>query len=260
MPFIDINDIRMYYEESGQGAPLVLLHGGTSTIDADGGWSSVRPLLAGQFHAIFIGHRGHGRTNNPTDQITYEQIADDLAALLDRLEIAPAHIAGMSDGGIAALQLGMTRPDLARTLTCVGANYTVDERIKETIAPLVPASIEREHPDWVADLVRRHDVHRGPGYWRTLVQQVMHNAATSPSYTVEDLQRISTPTLLIAGENDPFGNLDQMVTMRRNIPHSELLIINNAGHIVQHTHPHLVGPAIVEFLERHPGPDQAARK
>ncbi len=58
----------------------------------------------------------------------------------------------------------------------------------------------------------------------------------------------------MAGENDKWANLDQMVAMRRIIPHSEMVIINNAGHLIQHTHPQIVGPVILDFLARHSNP------
>lgn len=65
------------------------------------------------------------------------------------------------------------------------------------------------------------------------------------------MSTIATPTLLIAGENDRYANRRQMMVMRSAIENSELLIINNAEHLVQHTHPHIVGPLIVDFLRRH---------
>ena len=74
---------------------------------------------------------------------------------------------------------------------------------------------------------------------------------TAPrSYTAADLERIAVPTLWIAGENDPWFELDQHLTLKRHIPGAELLLVNHAGHLVQLTHPHLVGPAIVDFLTR----------
>src|SRR5579871_4695796 len=143
MPYIDLNDIRLYYEEQGSGWPIVLLHGGTGTIDSDSGWRHPRPILAQHYRTISIEHRGHGRTDNPAERITYEMIADDVSTLIERLEIAPAHMAGMSDGGIAALHIAMTRPELVRSLVCVGVNYTVDERIRETLRSITPEHIER---------------------------------------------------------------------------------------------------------------------
>ncbi len=214
MPYADVNDIHMYYEEQGGGAPLILLHGATGTIDdqvAASNWRSLVPLLSGMHRVIQIEHRGHGRTNNPANTMTYEIIAADICAFIEQQGLAPAHIAGVSDGGIIALQIGLTRPDLARTLIGVGANYTVDDRVRAAVAVLDPVFLERERPQWARDLARRHDAHREPDYWRELVRQLAVNSLTNPTWTEADLRRIPTPTLMIAGENDPFGNLEQMV-------------------------------------------------
>ena len=95
-----------------------------------------------------------------------------------------------------------------------------------------------------------HDRNKYPGYWRELFRQLAGNLAVNPAYTVEDLQSIPTPTLLMAGEDDLWGNPDQMVSMRRSIPNSEMLIVNNAEHTIQHSHPESVGPIVLDFLER----------
>jgi pimeloyl-ACP methyl ester carboxylesterase len=250
MPYIDVNGIQLYFEEHGRGTPLLLLHGGAGTIDADSGWAKLIPSLSETYRTIAVEHRGHGRTNNPLSGLSYELIADDIKALIMELGLAPAHIAGMSDGGIAGLQLALTHPDLVRSLIGVGVNYRVDERIRATLQTFTPDVVAQQYPEWAAEMARIHDVGREPGYWRILVQQVGENARNNPTWNEDDLRSITTPTLLIAGDDDPFGNLEQMVVMRRTMPRSELLIVNNAWHTPQWTHPHLVGPAIVDFLSR----------
>ncbi len=80
-----------------------------------------------------------------------------------------------------------------------------------------------------------------------------------PNYTEADLRRIPTPTLLIAGETDPWGDLDQMLAMRRSISDSEMLILNHAGmaaldnHVVQYSRADVVSPVVLDFLARHEG-------
>jgi pimeloyl-ACP methyl ester carboxylesterase len=267
MPYAEVNDIRMYYEEQGQGEPLVLMHGATGAIDFHlSGWGGLMPAFAERYRAIHLEHRGHGRTNNPAGKLSYEQIADDVAKFVEQLGLAPAHVAGVSDGGIVALALGMTRPELVRTLVCVGANYLNDAQVKEANKLVDAEVLEREHPDFAAALADFaaalagfHDPHHHPGYWRELVGQLQANLAVAPAYTEADLRRIPTPTLLIAGETDLWGNLDQMLAMRRNIPHSEMLILNHAGldelanHCVQETRADVVGPVVLDFLGRHAG-------
>ncbi|HEX2186661.1 MAG TPA: alpha/beta hydrolase [Chloroflexota bacterium] len=78
---------------------------------------------------------------------------------------------------------------------------------------------------------------------------------TAPrSYTVEHLARLDVPTLWIAGENDPTLGLDQLLTLKARIPGAEILIVHHAGHHAHRTHPHLVGPAMMDVLTRHDAP------
>ena len=255
MPYAEVNDIRMYYEEQGRGVPFVLMHGASSAIDdAIFSWQELMPSFAERYRAIHLEHRGHGRTNNPAGQISYELIASDVCAFIERRDLAPAHIGGVSDGGIVALQIGMTRPELARTLVTVGPNYYNDALVEEANRFADVARIDREFPELIELYAARHDRNKAPGAWRELFRQLAANLAVNPAYTEQDLRRITTPTLLIAGEDDPWGNLDQMVGLKRNIAGAELLIVNHAPHEVQHTHPWLIGPQVLDFLARHPGP------
>ena len=255
MPYVDVNDLHMYYEESGDSAatPLVLVHGALGTTGASpGGWGLLAPSFAERHHVFVVEYRGHGRTNNPAGRMSYELVRDDLCAFVEALGIAPAHITGMSDGAIVALALGMSRPELARSLVAVGANYYVDDTVHDVVQLDLDA-FERDHPEVVVRMAAAHDEAMYPGHWKDLWQMVLDNATANPAWTDADLQRISTPTLLMAGEDDPFANLDQMVGLKRNIPQAEWFILNDAGHSIQHTHPEIVGPRILDFLARHDG-------
>jgi pimeloyl-ACP methyl ester carboxylesterase len=258
MPYAEVNDIRMYYEEQGAGDPLVLLHGATGAIDFHlSGWGHLAPAFAERYRVIQIEHRGHGRTTNPAGTLACDQLADDVAAFITQLNVAPAHLAGVSDGAVIAMVLAMTRPELVRTLVMVGANATNDEQVQAANAFIDPDFLEKEHPEFVEMLVGYHDVHQQPGYWRELVSQNRAHLDVEPNYSEADLGRIQAPTLLIAGETDPWGNLDQMLAMRRAIPHSEMLILNHAGmdelsnHACQYTRADIVGPIVLDFLARH---------
>jgi pimeloyl-ACP methyl ester carboxylesterase len=258
MPYAEVNDLRLYYEEQGQGEPLVLLHGATGGLDfRRSAWSTLVPVLAERHRAIRLEHRGHGRTNNPAGYLAYDQMADDVAAFIERLDLAPAHVAGVSDGAIIALTVGLARPGLVRSLVCVGANYTTDEQGRAANAMFDAEVLDREYPAFAEALAGFHDPHHYPGYWRELVGQIKANIAISPAYTEDDLRRIQAPTLLIAGETDPWANLDQMLSMRRTIPHVEMVVLNRVGpdpidnHCVQHTRADIVGPIILDFLRRH---------
>jgi pimeloyl-ACP methyl ester carboxylesterase len=261
MPYAEVNDVRMYYEEEGQGDPLLLLHGALGAVDpaVTSGWSALLPALATRYRTFSLESRGHGRTNNPADRLSYARMTDDLAAFIERLDLAPVHLAGFSDGATLGLALGMTRPALLRSLVCVGANYCIDDHLRQGMAFFDADTFERESPEFATELARRHDAHHFPGYWRELVELVRANVEAELVWTEADLRRIPVPTLLIAGEADFAVSLEQMVEMRRSIPCSEMLILNHAGldgldnHRVQFTRADVVGPVILDFLARHAG-------
>lgn len=251
MPYLEVNDIAIYYEESGEGQPIIFLSGATGAIeDKEVHWGILAESFSKQYRTILIEHRGHGRTNNPRDYLTYDLMADDICKFIEKMQISPVHICGLSDGGIIALHIGMTNPYVARTLICVGANYYNDELVRKA-NEFFDLDLEKEKPELAAQFSRLHDRNKKPGYWKTLMHQLGTNLAQYPKYTVKDLQKIPVPTLLISGENDLWANRQQMVDMRKHIPISEMLIINNAGHEAQASHSHIVGPAILDFFQRH---------
>jgi pimeloyl-ACP methyl ester carboxylesterase len=253
MPYARVNELDLWYEESGveDAAPLVLLHGAGGTIgDPAGGWAGLMPSFAEELRVVAVEHRGHGRTANPADFMAFEQLGDDLAALIEHLRIAPAHVAGISDGGVVALDLALRRPELTRTIVVLGGNYSTHEGVTAFAAQLDPDALEQAAPEAAAAFAARHDQGKEPGWWKTLLGQIIENNSANPTWTEEDLRRVACPALLIAGEDDPFATLDQMATMKREIPAAEWLIVNHAGHPVQFEHPEIVGPRILDFLRR----------
>ena len=107
------------------------------------------------------------------------------------------------------------------------------------------------YPDLAAKFARDHDDGKHPGFWKELIAQIVDNNRLNPSWTLADLRQVRSPTLLIAGENDPFANTEQMVVMKSEIPDAEWLIVNHSGHAVHSERPEIVGPQIVDFLLRH---------
>lgn len=253
MPYANVSDLSIYYEELGapDRSPLVLMHGAGGTVDDPvGGWSGMAASFAERFRVVLVEHRGHGRTDNPAGFMTFDQLADDVAGLLEHLGLGAAHFAGISDGGIVALDLALRHPALTRTITVVGANHSVHEGVLAIVPSLDPGELERSAPDAMGEFARRHDQGKSPGFWKELLRQIVANNRENPSWTEDDLARIACPALLIAGETDPFATAEQMATMKRAIPGAEWLIVNHAGHTVHHEHPEIVGPRILDFLDR----------
>jgi len=122
--YAPVNGIQMYYEIHGAGNPLVLIHGGGSTISTSFG--RILPLLAKKYQVIAVELQAHGHTSDRGAPESFVQDADDVAELLDQLNIAEADILGFSNGGQTAMQLAMSHPSKVRKLIVASAFYNRD--------------------------------------------------------------------------------------------------------------------------------------
>src|SRR5438093_13062578 len=118
-----VDGLAMYYEVHGSGDPLVMLHGGLSTV---GEFHGIVPTLAQRRRVIAVERQGHGRTADIERPFSFEQWADDTAALLRHLGVGPADVFGYSVGGTVALELAVRHPELVRKLALSAAVYSMD--------------------------------------------------------------------------------------------------------------------------------------
>ena len=154
--YVDVGPMRMYFDELGApGNPtLVLLHGGGGDVaDPVGGWAALVDQFAEHFHVVAVDHRGHGRTANPAEFMSFTQLGDDLNALISHLDVGAVHLAGISDGGVMVLDQALRRPDTVRSGVVIGTNYCVDEQTLAAASGIDVEALERDHPT-VAAVVR----------------------------------------------------------------------------------------------------------
>src|SRR3712207_3687110 len=117
MPSATLNDVRLYYEEQGEGQPVLLLHNYFGTLEV---WSTQREALSRHYRVIIADARGHGRTLHPGGRLRLTDLAHDAVQLIRLLDIAPTHLIGSSLGAQTALRLACEEPHLVRTLTVIG--------------------------------------------------------------------------------------------------------------------------------------------
>jgi pimeloyl-ACP methyl ester carboxylesterase len=141
-------------------------------------------------------------------------------------------------------------PERVRALILAGAQYTNDERTLSVLDRMTPEQIEARRPAWAAKLEQLHDSHHARGYWKALLRQMLPFWRVQPDFSLDQLGQIAAPVLLVAGERDGFGHLDQQVAMRRAIPRAELCIAPNAGHFVMADQPDLFRLVTLDFLQR----------
>ena len=194
--YAPVNGLQMYYEIHGSGEPLVLLHGAFGAIDL---WGSILTILAENHHVIAVELQGHGHTADIDRPLSYEQMADDVGALMDHLSIPQADLVGYSMGGNTALQVTIRRPDLVRKLVAISANYRSDGYYPELLAGLqvMTPDIFVGTPHEAA--YQRHAPN--PEDFPVLVekQKALPQAFAFPA---EDVEAVAAPTLLIIGDSD----------------------------------------------------------
>ena len=195
--YASVNGLKMYYEVHGSGKPLVLLHGAYMTIDAMG---EILPGLAEGRRVIAVELQGHGRTADVDRPLSYEAMADDVAALIEHLDFDEADVVGYSMGGGVALQVAIRHPEIVRQLVVVSASYTSAGAHPELLE-MIPSIT----PEVFAGTPIEEDYLRtapNPEDFPTLVAKLKRLDMVPFAWPQEDIRGISAPTLLIVGDSD----------------------------------------------------------
>ena len=247
--YVEIGELKTWYDEQGAGEPLVLLHGGLSTNES---WAAQIPDFGAHFRVIAPERRGHGHTPDVEGPLSYEEMAADTIRFLDVVVGGPAHLVGWSDGGIVGLLVAMARPDLVRKLVAISANFDtsgIDPAVIEGMTSMTAdsdglavfrTSYEAASPD-------------GPGHWPVVFAKFQEMVSTQPNVTVEQLGRISAPTLVLVGDDDMI-TIEHTSALFRAIPNSELAVVPGTSHTLVMEKPELVNRLVLDFLEKEPVP------
>lgn len=198
--YATVNGIEMYYEVHGTGEPLVLLHGAYMSIPAN--WAALIPAFSATRQVIAVELQGHGRTGDADRPITYEGMADDVAALLDVLAIRKADIFGYSMGANVALQVAVRHPGVIDQLIAASPAMSI-----AGFAPNFAMMIEGITPAMFAGTPMADD----PGL-PVLIEKLKTLDLTPFAWPDADIAGITAPTFLIFGDAD-IVTLDHAVAM-----------------------------------------------
>jgi pimeloyl-ACP methyl ester carboxylesterase len=220
MAYAAVNGLKMYYEVHGDGPPLLLLHGGTSSIED---FTLAIPFFATQFRVIGIEQMGHGRTGDRMDRpFHYHDMAEDTVELMRQQGIESAAIVGYSDGAIIGLDIAIHHPERVTRLAVTGANSRTDGYTAEWVRTLIPDDLPvseaygRLSPD-------------GVDHWPIVIGRVKRLWTEEPNFTREEMQSIKAPTLIIVGDSD-IVTPEHAVEMFRTIAGAQLCVVPKAGH------------------------------
>lgn len=248
MPTITLPDTTLHYEEAGSGDPLLLLHGGLGTALLH--YRRDIPFFAERYHVIAPDMRGYGQSSPPREYPLdfYHRDGADMAALLDALKLGPAHVLGWSDGSIVALVLAVTRPALVRSLALWGGEAMLLPQERENWPVVADTST------WSPRAVERFVELQGPLNWPGILDRMLagYNAVLDAGGEIVSrrLGEIRCPVLVMHGEADDVVPVVQAHNLKAGIPHAELHIFPNAGHVLHRERETEVRALILDFLAR----------
>jgi pimeloyl-ACP methyl ester carboxylesterase len=246
--YVELGAVRTWYDERGDGDPLVLLHGGLAdarffdkNIDA----------LADRFHVFAPERRGHGHTPDVEGPITYDLMTKDTIAFLDSVVGSPAHLVGHSDGAFIAMVVAMRRPDLVLDLVLISGGFHrdglmpgADELDVDQLVEFLGPSYGEVSPD-------------GEEHFRVVAEKVAEMAEKEPDLAQSELSRVTCRTLVMFSDDD-LVSMEHVIATYDGIPNAELAVVPGTSHFLVQEKPELCNRIILDFLTTEPVPTVAA--
>ena len=218
--YSDVNGLKMYYEIYGEGNPLVLIHGGGSTLETSFG--KIIPLLAMRRKIIGVELQAHGHTNDRDTALTFEQDADDVATLLGNLKIPKGDFLGFSNGAHAVVELALRHPRLINKIILASGVYK-----RNATAPQFWDGFEGANlPDHLPPVLKEGylKANNNPEGLQNMFDKDVERMKGFKGWEDDQLKAIKAPTLLMSGNKDII-NPEKAVEIYRLIPDCELAIL-----------------------------------
>lgn len=258
MPQKLIRDININYEITGEGQPLLFIHGlGSSIRD----WEEQVPVFSKKFKVITLDLRGHGQTDKPKGPYSITMFADDIAELIKSLKVDPVHVVGISLGGAIGFHLALDYPDITKSLVVVNTGASVPiktlkakqmyflrilivkmlgmKKMGEVLAKRL--FIKPEQEELRQKLASRWAENDKKAYLSSL--------KTLKNWSVmERLHEIKCPTLVISSDEDytPLSDKEEYTAL---IPNAKLVVIEDSRHAVSVEKPEEFNTILMDFLK-----------
>lgn len=269
MAYVTTDDgVKLYYEEAGSGTPVILVHEFAGDLRS---YETQLRYLGKRYRVIAFNARGYPPSDVPPDVSSYSQVraADDIASVMDGLGIAKAHVIGLSMGGFATLHFGIRHHDRALSLCIGGCGYgaELEEQARfqseaDTIAAYIsevgmetfaeryaygPTRVQFENKDMRGFLEFKQILASHDALGSANTQRGVQRFRPSLYTLVEEMKRITAPTLVITGDED-WPCLLPGILMKRSIPSAALSVMPNCGHAINIEEPEEYNRIVGEFL------------
>jgi len=268
MPFIINNGTKIAYEEYGEGPPLILIMG----LSAPGAvWELHINEYKKNFRCIAVDNRGAGQSDKPSGPYTTRMMADDIAALVKELKLEKVHVAGISMGGAIAQKFTLSYPGLVSSLVLISTwakfqpyEATCFSHLKDMRKVSSPADFVKLLQLWIfspaffnqagnlESLIQgREAAHEN---YMELAAFCSQAEACINHDALEDIHKISVPTLITVGEKDIFTPLHYAQQINEKITHSEICIFKDYGHAHHWEDLEKFNKVTAEFMKKHTDP------
>jgi len=268
MPMAAIDGVKLYYEITGTGYPLLFSH------EFAGDYRSWEPQVryfARRYQVLTYNARGYPPSDVPEDVSAYsqQQAANDIVGLLRHLNIPQAHLVGLSMGGYAVLHAGLNHPEVCRSLVVAGCGYgsvAADRAKFQQDSGHVAQRLQSEGMQAVAAVYAKGPTRvqfedKDPRGWREFAEQLAEHSALGSALTLRGVQgqrpsiyaleaqmrQLRVPTLIVTGDEDE-PCLEPGLFMKRTIPTAGLLVMPKCGHTLNIEEPEAFNRAVSDFL------------
>jgi pimeloyl-ACP methyl ester carboxylesterase len=241
--YVELGGVQTWYDEQGEGDPLVLLHPGGGGVDSRA-FGPILPTLAARFHTFTPDRRGHGRTPDIAGPITFELMAQDTVHFIERVVGGSTRLLGYSDGAIVGLLVAQRRPDLVSRLVFVAGVFHYDGWLPGVIDP------NNEPPAFLAESYAKVSPD-GPAHYPVIVDKLARMHSAEPKLTTGELSSITCRTLVMLGDDDEVA-LEHALALYRALPNSELAVIPGTSHGLLVEKSALCNDVVLDFLSNEP--------
>lgn len=238
---VEHDGVRIWYAAYGKGQPVILLHGGLGN---GGNWGHQVPaLIKVGYQAVIVDSRGHGRSTRDQRPYTYELMASDVLAVMDRLGIGKAAIVGWSDGACTGLILAKAHPARIAGVLFFACNMDPSGAKEFVLTPIIDRCFSRHVKDYAA-------LSATPDQFDAFVEAVSLMQRTQPNYSVTDLAEIDVPVTIVHSEHDEFIKREHADHLARSIPGAELILLPGVSHFAPLQRPAQFNGAMLAFLAK----------
>mgnify|MGYP003334199392 CR=1 FL=1 len=268
MPYVNSNGVKLYYEETGRGTPIVFVHEFSGDLRT---WEMQVRHFCRRYRCVAFNARGYPPSDVPArvSMYSHRHATEDIATLMTRLGIKKAHVIGCSMGAYTTLQFGLRYPRRARSLTVIGAGAGADPATHQQFLKASAASAKRFEDEGLAAAMRSYRTaanriqlgNKDPRAFREFFRRFLEHSARGHANTIRGVQmrrpplgalagplaRLTVPTHVVVGDEDE-TSLDTGIFLKRVCPAVRLTIAPATGHLVSNEEPELFNRISDAFL------------